>query len=70
MIEKSELIEEIKKLIAVDGETIDINPNYLEYFELEELQSIKEELISKKEKIKETTKEYVEELYDKFSDEG
>ena len=68
MEEKAELIEEIKALIAIDGESIDINPNYLEYFQLEELEEIKRDLLAKKETIKDTTKEYVEELYEKFSE--
>ena len=68
MEEKTELIEEIKTLISIDGESIDINPNYLEYFQLEELEEIKRDLLYKKESIKDTTKEYVEELYEKFSE--
>jgi hypothetical protein len=68
MREKKELIDEIKKLIAINGETVAINSKYLEYFELEELEDIKEELISKKQNIKNSTKEYVEELYEKFSE--
>lgn len=46
--DKIELIEEIKHLITIDGSAIDINPNYLEYFELEELEDIKKELLQKK----------------------
>lgn len=65
---KNTLIEEIQKLISVDGvEKITINPNYLEYFEIEELEEIKEQLLYKKQKIGETTKNYVEEIYEKFS---
>jgi hypothetical protein len=64
--EKMVLIEEIKKLIATEKETIDINPNYLEYFELEELQNIKDELILKKKNIEESTSLYVEEIYTKL----
>jgi len=67
MQEKTQLIEEIKTLISINGESVDINPNYLEYFELEELEEIQKELLAKKESIQETTKEYVEELYEKFS---
>ena len=68
MTEKQELIDEIKTLISTNGESVDINPNYLEYFQLEELEEIKKELMVKKEIIKDTTKEYVEELYEKFSE--
>jgi len=67
MEKKQELIDEIKTLISINGESIEINPNYLEYFELEELEEIKKELLAKKESIKDTTKEYIEELYEKFS---
>jgi hypothetical protein len=61
------LIEEIKHLISVDGSNTDINSKYLEYFEIDELENIKIELLSKKEKKKEFTKKYVDELYDKFT---
>ncbi|MCD4757396.1 MAG: hypothetical protein K8R39_03955 [Arcobacteraceae bacterium] len=64
---KLELIDEIKQLISVDGSSIDINPNYLEYFELEELEDIKQQLLHSKSNAKSFTKEYVEELYEKFS---
>lgn len=65
-MEKRELIEEIKRLISVDkNESIDINPNYLEYFQLEELISIKEHLLVRKSKIKETTSLFLDEIYEK-----
>jgi len=64
---KTELIEEIKHLISVDGTETEINPNYLEYFEIEELTEMKEELILKKLNSVETTKEYVNELYEKLA---
>ena len=64
---KTELIEEIQHLISVDGTEIQINPNYLEYFTDEELFEIKEDLICKKMNVVETTKEYVDELYEKLS---
>ncbi|MGB3750840.1 MAG: hypothetical protein WA945_04685 [Arcobacteraceae bacterium] len=64
---KEELIEEIKRLISVDGSTTEINPNYLEYFTLEELMEMKAGLICKKEDIIASTEEYVDELYDKLA---
>jgi len=64
---KNELIEEIKSLITVDGTKTEINPNYLEYFTLEELEEMKTDLLSKKENIIASTKEYVDELYEKLS---
>ena len=63
---KLELIEEIKHLISVDGTETQINPNYLEYFELEELTEMKDDLLLKKMNVIETTKEYVDELYEKL----
>ncbi len=64
---KNELIEEIKSLITSDGTSVDINQNYLEFFTLEELEDMRNDLIFKKENIVETTKEYIDELYDKLS---
>ena len=66
-ITKNELIEEIKLLISSDDSIIEINPNYLEYFTLEELEEMKSDLIFKKENIVASTKEYVDELYEKLS---
>lgn len=65
-MEKEELIEEIKKLIVTNkDETIDINPKFLDYFQLEELESIRDDLIIKKNKITETTYEFLDEIYEK-----
>ncbi|WP_320034175.1 hypothetical protein [Halarcobacter sp.] len=65
-MEKKEIIEEIKSLISTTGEdSIEINPNYLEYFQLEELISIKEQLLLQKSKIKETTSLFLDEIYEK-----
>jgi len=66
-LSKEELIDEIKHLISVDGTKTEINPNYLEYFEQEELLEMREELILKKLNSVETTKEYVNELYEKLA---
>jgi len=66
MEEKEEIIEEIKNLITTSkNDTIDINPNFLAYFQLEELNSIKEQLILKKSKIRETTFDFLDEIYEK-----
>ena len=64
---KKDLIEEIKLLITSDGSSVDINPNYLEYFMEEELEEIKNELLIKKENTNKSTKEYVNELYEKLA---
>jgi len=63
---KEELIEEIKHLISVDGTSTEINSNYLEYFTQEELIEMKDDLINKKMNVIESTKEYVDELYEKL----
>ncbi|MCP4970457.1 MAG: hypothetical protein GY932_07690 [Arcobacter sp.] len=66
-MDKEKLIEEIKALIATsDTEVIEINPKFLEYFDIEELISIKENLKIKKNKIRENTFDYLDELYEKI----
>jgi len=67
MENKKALIKEIQHLITVDGTNTDINPNYLEYFMEEELEEIKNELLIKKENTNKSTKEYVNELYEKLA---
>ena len=62
---KDEIIDEIKHLISVDGTSIDINPNYLEYFDMEELEDIKVQLLNRKLDQAETSKEYLDEIYEK-----
>lgn len=63
---KNELIENIKNLIKINpNETIDINPNYLEYFDVEELLDIKNQLERKKEEISDISKNYLDEIYQK-----
>lgn len=66
MDEKKEIIEEIKRLISsTKDEVTEINPNYLEYFSIEELFQMKEQLMYKKEHYHEQTKQFVDELYEK-----
>ncbi|RXJ86730.1 hypothetical protein [Arcobacter sp. CECT 8985] len=66
MEEKEQLIEEIKKLIVINKEdSVDINPNFLQYFEIEELQSIRNDLQVKKSNISETSLDYLDKLYEK-----
>ena len=63
---KKDLIEEIKDLIKVSKEEkIEINPNYLDYFEVNELEDIKNQLLNKKSSINETTVDFLDELYEK-----
>ena len=65
-MEKEEIIEEIKKLIASsENDQIEINPAFLDYFNVEELNEIKEQLLVKKSKIRETTFDFLDEIYEK-----
>lgn len=65
MEEKEYIIEEIKSLISTTGEQVEINPKFLDFFDLEELYDIKENLLRKKEQFRENNKEYLEEIYEK-----
>lgn len=70
-MEKEELIEEIKSLIAINkDDVIEINPDFLQYFDVEELVSIKENLIIKKNNIRENTFDYLDELYEKTKEDS
>lgn len=70
-MEKEEIIEEIKVLISSSKEeTIEINPDFLQYFDLEELISIRDNLIIKKSKIRESTFDYLDELYEKTKEDS
>ena len=63
---KNEIIENIKKLIKINQEeTIEINPNYLEYFDEEELLDIQKQLEYKKENISKISNNYLDEIYQK-----
>jgi len=63
---KEQLIEQIKDLIKINkNETIDINPNYLEYFQEEELENIIKQLNHRKDNISTITSNYLDEIYDK-----
>ncbi|MGM0519013.1 MAG: hypothetical protein ACQERD_05170 [Campylobacterota bacterium] len=63
---KEELIEEIKELIKISKEEkIEINPNYLDYFETDELEDIKKQLLNKKKSINKSNVDFLDELYEK-----
>ena len=63
---KEELITEIKELLKTDeNENIDINPNYLNYFDEDELKDIVFRLIEKKVEQKEGNSAYLDEIYQK-----
>lgn len=65
--EKEKIIEQIKVLISADGTSVDINPALLEYFELEELEEIKNSLLKSK---KSDNKEVLDEIYTRNKDES
>ena len=63
---KEELIKEIKELLKTEeNENIDINPNYLNYFDEDELKDIVFRLIEKKVEQKEGNSTYLDEIYQK-----
>ena len=63
---KNEIIENIKKLIKINPEeTIEINPNYLEYFDVEELLDIQKQLEFRKDNISKISNNYLDEIYQK-----
>ena len=55
---KEQIIQNIKELIK-------INPNYLEYFDVEELLDIQKQLEFKKENISKISNTYLDEIYQK-----
>jgi hypothetical protein len=56
--EKEALLREIENLLSFDGHTIDIHPDYLAYFTLEELRGIEKRLRESQEKMVEIHKEW------------
>lgn len=63
---KTQIIENIKKLIKINPEeSIEINPNYLEYFDVEELLDIQKQLEFRKENISKISNNYLDEIYQK-----
>jgi hypothetical protein len=64
---KEQLIEEIKNLIKIkEDETVDINPAFLEYFQIEELIDMRDLLELKKKENSSTNSNYLDELYEKI----
>ena len=65
-MDKIELIEDIKNIIKINPEeTIEINPNYLKYFEIDELVQIKKKLLYKRDNFQEENAEFLEDIYKK-----
>ena len=62
---REDLITQIKHLISVTGEEVEINPKFLEYFQYDELVEIRDSLEYKKNHQDEITNEYLDELYEK-----
>ena len=60
---KESLLKEIELLLSYNpNETTTINPNYLEYLELEDLESIKNNLIKKVGRLKEKDIEWLQQF--------
>jgi len=60
---KEELLKEIEALLTYNPEDkLEINPNYLEYLELEDLKSIKKALVAKIGKLKEEDIEWLQQF--------
>ncbi|RBQ29981.1 hypothetical protein ACNSOS_00875 [Aliarcobacter vitoriensis] len=63
---KEDIIKEIKELIKTNKEEdIFINPNYLNYFNIEELEDIKNTLENRKKEFDKTNSDYLDEIYNK-----
>ncbi len=58
-MEKERLRLEIQKLLSFDGDAVEINPDYLEYFTLEELEKMLEELQRRQEKMVEENRDWM-----------
>lgn len=63
---KNTLINDIKDLITTNkNETIEINPKFLDFFTIEELESIRDDLVNKKLRQKESNSLFLDEIYEK-----
>lgn len=60
---REDLIIQIKHLISVTGEEVDINPKFLEYFQYDELKETRDSLKSKKINQTHITADDMDELY-------
>ena len=58
-MEKERLRLEIEKLLSFDGDAVEINPDYLDYFTLEELEKIYQELQRRQERMVEANREWM-----------
>ena len=65
---REDLIIQIKHLITVTGEAVDINSKTLDYFQYNELKDIRDNLRYKKTHQDDITADYLDELYEELSD--
>ncbi len=63
--EKLELLAEIEELTSYDQTATPINKTYIQYLDLEDLISIRDDLLRKKIYLKEETINWFDELYEK-----
>ncbi len=60
---KEELLKEIEALLAYNPQQkLEINPNYLEYLEIKDLESIKSTLLERVGLLKEEDKDWLEQF--------
>jgi len=60
---KKELLKEIEALLSYKpDDTLEINPNYLDYLEMEDLESIKKNLLAKIGKLSQEDIEWLEQF--------
>ncbi len=64
---REDLIIQIKHLISVTGEEVEINPKFLEYFQYDELKETRDSLEYKKTHQDDITADYLDELYDRHT---
>lgn len=68
MEDKQELIEEIKALIDINSNSkTQININYIDFFEYEELIEIRDNLLEKKENHHQDSNDFLDEIFNKCS---
>ena len=60
---KKELLKEIEALLSYKpDDTLEVNPNYLDYLEMEDLESIKKNLLAKIGKLSQEDIEWLEQF--------
>lgn len=65
---KEELIDEIKSLIDTNSESsTQINMKYIEFFEIDELEEIRDNLLNKKENARQESQGFLDEIFNKCS---